>query len=136
MENNKFDTIVNWLRLKVTLDKYFVLKKRIRLGLFVEGVFSNQPFFNNYTSSILSAPAFEPLSESKTLFQENFRAHTYFGVGLKNIYQLSKNMQLRFEGYLFQPYQNILENDKNPYTNRQNSPFSTGFMGGADFFGR
>ena len=111
LEKYKFDTIVNWIRLKVTLDKYFELTKSIRFGLFVEGVYSNQPFFNNYTASILSAPAFEPLSESKTLFQENFRAHNYFGVGLKNIYQLSKNMQFRIEGYVFQPHQNIIENE-------------------------
>ncbi len=111
LDKYKFDTIVNWVRLKTTLDKYFKLTKSVRVGFFAEGVYSNQPFFNNYTASILSAPAFEPLSESKTLFQENFRAHSYFAVGLKNIYKMSKNMQLRFEGYLFQPHQNILQNE-------------------------
>jgi NTE family protein len=109
----RFDTVVNWLRLEATLDKYFELSNLVKIGFFAEGVFSNQPFFNNYTASILSAPAFEPLSESKTLFQDNFRAHTYFGVGVKNIYQLSKNMQFRMEGYLFQPHQEILENKSN-----------------------
>ena len=94
------------------MDKYFELTKSIRFGLFVEGVFSNQPFFNNYTASILAAPAFEPLSESKTLFQESFRAHNYLAFGIKNIYQLSKNIQLRLEGYLFQPHQNILQDDE------------------------
>ena len=111
LETNKFDTLVNWVRFKLTLDKYFEITKAVRFGLFVEGVYSNQPFFNNYTATILSAPAFEPLSESKTLFQENFRAHSYFGIGLKNIYQLTKNMQFRLEGYVFQPHQNILENE-------------------------
>jgi NTE family protein len=106
-----FDTVVNWIRFKATLDKYFEVSNFIKIGFFAEGVFSNQPFFNNYTASILSAPAFEPLSESKTLFQDNFRAHNYFGIGLKNIYQLSKNIQFRMEGYLFQPHQNILENE-------------------------
>jgi len=108
----EFDTLVDWFRAKITFDKYFSLTKRIRFGVFGEGVYSNQPFFNNYTASILAAPAFEPLSESKTLFQENFRAHNYLAFGIKNIYQLSKNIQLRLEGYLFQPHQNILQDDE------------------------
>ncbi|MGB0888554.1 MAG: patatin-like phospholipase family protein [Vicingaceae bacterium] len=105
-----FDTIHNWLRFKATIDKYITVTKNIRLGLFAEGVYNNQSFFHNYTATVLTAPAFEPLSESKTLFQENFRAHNYLAVGLKNIFQITKNMQFRVEGYLFQPHQNILQN--------------------------
>ena len=111
-----FDTILDWIQFKITYDKYFKLNNYVRLGLFGEGVYSNQPFFNNYTASILSAPAFQPIAESKTLFQENLRAHSYFALGLKNVYQIFKNTQLRFEGYLFQPYQQILQdNQKKPY---------------------
>lgn len=113
---DEFDTILEWARVKITYDKYFSLSKNVRLGIFGEGVYSNQPFFNNYTASVLSAPAFEPLSESKTLFQENFRAHSYFALGVKNIYQLFKNVQLRFEGYLFQPHQQILYDDQKKAT--------------------
>ncbi len=109
---DEFDTILSWVQLKITYDKYFNLSKGIRLGLFGEGVYSNQPFFNNYTGSVLSAPAFEPLSESKTLFQENFRAHSYFALGAKNVFQLFKNAQLRFEAYLFQPHQQILQDNQ------------------------
>ena len=108
---DNFDTILNWFQFKVTFDKYFNDEGKVRFGLFGEGVLSNQPFFNNYTASVLSAPAFQPLSESKTLFQENLRAHSYFALGVKNIYQVLKKFQLRFEGYLFQPYQQILQNN-------------------------
>ena len=109
---DEFDTILNWVRFKMTYNKYFNLSKNVRLGIFGEGVYSNQPFFNNYTASILSSPAFEPISESKTLFQENFRAHSYFSLGVKNIYKLFKNAQLRFEGYLFQPHQQIFQDNQ------------------------
>ena len=117
---NEFDTIVDWMRFKIVYDKYIDLSKDVRLGLFGEGVYSDQPFFNNYTASVLSAPAFEPLPESKTLFQDNLRAHSYFALGIKNIYQLFKNTQLRVEGYLFQPFEQILENnDRKAYRGRQ-----------------
>lgn len=110
---DEFDTILDWVQLKVTYDKYFLKNSKVRFGLFGEGVYSNRPFFNNYTASVLSAPAFEPLSESKTLFQENFRAHSYFALGVKNVNEIFKNMELRFEGYIYQPYQQILSDNSN-----------------------
>jgi NTE family protein len=113
---DEFDTILNWIQFKITYDKYLNKNGKVRFGLFGEGVFSNQPFFNNYTASVLSAPAFQPVSESKTLFQENLRAHSYFAVGVKNIFQILKKFQLRFETYLFQPYKQILQdNTKRAY---------------------
>lgn len=110
---DEFDTILDWVQLKVTYDKYFLRNSKVNFGVFGEGVYSNQPFFNNYTASVLSAPAFQPISESKTLFQENFRAHSYFALGVKNVNQIFKNTQLRFEGYLFQPFNQILPNNVN-----------------------
>ena len=110
---DEFDTIFDWVQLKVTYDKYFLKNSKVRFGLFGEGVYSNRPFFNNYTASVLSAPAFQPLSESKTLFQENFRAHSYFALGVKNVNELFKNLQLRFEGYIYQPYQQIIADNAN-----------------------
>jgi NTE family protein len=109
---NEFDTILDWVQFKVTYDKYFNRVGKVRFGIFGEGVYSNQPFFNNYTASVLSAPAFQPISESPTLFQENFRAHSYFALGLKNVNEIFKNTQLRFEGYLFQPFKQILQDDQ------------------------
>ncbi len=110
---DEFDTILDWVQFKVTYDKYFLRNSKVNFGVFGEGVYSNQPFFNNYTASILSSPAFQPISESKTLFQENFRAHSYFALGVKNVNQIFKNTQLRFEGYLFQPFKQILPDNVN-----------------------
>lgn len=110
---DEFDTIIDWVQFKASYTKYFLRNSKVNFGVFGEGVYSNQPFFNNYTASILSAPAFQPLSESKTLFQENFRAHSYFALGVKNINEIFKNMQLRFEGYIYQPYQQILSDNFN-----------------------
>ncbi len=74
---------------------------------------SNQPFFNNYTSSVLSAPAFEPIPESKTLFLPEFRAHNYAAVGLMGIVNIIKNLEFRGEAYMFQPYREIQKNEEN-----------------------
>ncbi len=102
-----------WFLLKATFDKYFIRKGKVRFGIFGEGVYSNQSFFENYTASILTANAFAPVSESRTLFQERLRAHNYAAGGIKNIIMFNQNFHLRLEGYIFQPYQRIFQNEFN-----------------------
>ena len=110
---NQFDTVLDWIQFKIKYDNYIKISEKVSFGLFGEGVYSNQPFFKNYTGSLLSAPAFEPLPESKTLFQEKFRAHSYIAVGVKNIYHPFNSFQLRFEGYVYKPHQQIEQNSQN-----------------------
>ncbi|MDT8411575.1 MAG: patatin-like phospholipase family protein [Vicingaceae bacterium] len=102
-----------WFIIKATYDKYFLRKGIFRFGIFGEGVYSNQSFFENYTASILTATAFSPLSESRTLFQERLRTHSYAAGGIKNIITFTNNFHFRLEGYVFQPYQRIFQNELN-----------------------
>ena len=94
----------NWFDFKTTYDVFYKSKGVIRLGFFAEGVYSTMELFSNYSSSSLRSPAFQPTPESKTLFLETFRAYQYAAIGHKVIFNIYKNIDLRFEGYLFQPY--------------------------------
>lgn len=98
----------DWFRARLAYENYFMKKGPLTLGLATEGVYTNQPFFSNYTATMLAAPAFQPIPETKTLFQEQFRAHIYASAGLRAILQIRKNFDLRLEGYGFAPYQTIL----------------------------
>jgi NTE family protein len=98
-----------WFQLKVVYDNYYKKRGRIRLGFYNENVFSNQPFFGNYTSSVLMAPSFQPLQETQTLFLPNFHAHNYIGAGSRNVISIANNFDWRIEGYIFQPFQNLLQ---------------------------
>jgi NTE family protein len=98
---------IEWGQVKMTYEQYFNVKHSVRFGVYGEGVYSNQPFFSNYTASLLAAPDFQPFTENRTVFNENLRAHSYLAFGLKNIYHIFNKFQLRLEGYAFQPYQNI-----------------------------
>lgn len=102
-----FRAVHNWVQFRLTYDTYFKERGRWRLGFLGEFVYSSQPFFSNYTASILSAPEFQPTPESRTFFLPQFRAHQFVAAGLKSIFLLSKNVDLRFEGYAFVPYQAI-----------------------------
>lgn len=99
-----------WLSMKLSDENYFFHKGNYTLGYLVEGVVSNLPLFSNYYSTLLVAPAFYPLQDSRSLFLEKFRASTYLAGGLKNVFKLRKNLDLRLEAFLFLPYQEITQN--------------------------
>ncbi len=106
-----FNKVNHWIQLKVQYDKYFKSKSIYKFGIFAEAVISSKPLFNNYTSSLLSAPAFQPTPESKAFFLPNYRANIYGAVGVKNILNIYKKIHFRLEAYLFQPYQEILRKE-------------------------
>ena len=93
-----------WGHIKLSDERYFFSNKNYALGYLAEGVISNQPLYLNYYATLLAAPAFYPLQDSKSLFLENFRASSYIAGGLKNVFRIKKNTDFRLEGYLFLPY--------------------------------
>ena len=95
----------DWVVLKATLDKYFIPRGILRFGLLAEGVYSTQPFFQNYTATTIQTPVFQPTPESRTYFFQNYRASQYIAGGARSIIAVAKNkFDLRLEGYVFQPY--------------------------------
>lgn len=98
-----------WFKLEVNTEKYFKVKPNYRLGYLLEGVYSNRTNFASYKSNLIHTPAFYPLQDSKTIFLENLRANKYLATGIKNVFTASKNLDFRLEGYVFQPYKEILK---------------------------
>jgi NTE family protein len=107
----KYHNYHEWIMIKATGERYFNRRGSLKIGLFGEAAYSNQTLFNNYTSSILSAPAFQPTPDSKTVFLENYRTHKYVAGGLKFIFNIRKNIEFRVEGYIFQPYQVLIKRE-------------------------
>jgi NTE family protein len=108
-----FRGLHDWGQIKAVYDHYFNRRGKLKFGIYLEGNLSDQPFFNNYTGTILALPAFMPIPESRTIFLENFRAVNYGAFGLKHIISFRKNLDLRFEGYVFQPYRSIIRTENN-----------------------
>lgn len=113
LDRSPFRRIHEWVQFKATYDNYYKSRGKLRMGFFAEGVFSSQTLFNNYSSSILSSPSFQPTPESRTLFLSDFRAHKYVATGIKNIWSIRKNLDIRVEGFLFLPVQAILSDLQN-----------------------
>lgn len=98
-----------WVRAKLSTEQYVLSEKFYSLGYVLEGVLSNKPVFATYNATVLSAPAFFPLQDSKSLYLKNFRANNYGAFGLKNIFRIRRNLDLRLEGYAFQPFREFVK---------------------------
>ena len=113
----RFRDTHDWFSAKLQWDQYFLPRGKVRFGLLAEGQFSTLPMFQNYTASIIRAPAFQPIPESRTYFMEEFRAPKYAAGGVRAIIALARErFDLRLEGYVFQPYEPIVRGDGNSAT--------------------
>ncbi|HNX56531.1 MAG TPA: patatin-like phospholipase family protein [Prolixibacteraceae bacterium] len=119
----------NFIMLKGAYDRYFKLNSHFALGLMAEGVYSNQKPFNNYVSTVLAAPCFNPLPHSKTIYMSGFHANKYVASGIKGIVKFSDSFHLRAEAYAFVPGREIIEtaNHLAEYSEKQFSGIK--FMG-------
>jgi NTE family protein len=107
---NEFHGNHDWFYIKFLYDNYFASWGPVKFGLYTEAHISNQPYMSNYTSTILNLPEFHPVPEMQTLLIPAYRADNFAGAGLKAIVKLYKKIEFRLEGYVFQPYHEILEN--------------------------
>lgn len=96
-------------------ENYWSINSYYTIGAYADAVVSDYKFFKTYTATMLASHRFEPIPESRTLFLPDYRAHNFLGGGVRNIFSLLKNVDLRLEAYLFTPFQGIFqEEDKSP----------------------
>jgi NTE family protein len=103
----------SWVEARFGYEAYLDKLAFVTFGIQADVVYSTKPFYENFTASLISAPAYQPIPESRTIFLDEFRANTYAGLGVKAIFEVRKNIEIRAEGYGFQGYREILRNDLN-----------------------
>jgi NTE family protein len=96
-----------WFQVKGFWQHFPVTKNKFNLGLTGEAVYSNRPFSDNYTASIVNASNFTPTPHSKIVFNEAFRANSYIAAGVIPIYKFSGIFHIRLDAYGFVPLQEI-----------------------------
>ena len=122
----------NWLNLKLYFEEYKKISENYSIGWKVETVFSNQPNFRNYRSSLIYAGQFNPMFDSETYFLNNYRAYSYVGAGMVHSIRLAKSLFLRSELYGFSAYSRPEEMiDQN--VQKENGFDEIQFMGMAGF---
>ena len=119
----------NFYLLKGNYDRYFKISRHFTLGLMAEGVFSNKKPFSNYVSTVLSAPSFNPIPHSKTIYLNEFHANKYVASGIKGVFVFSDALHLRAEVYGFAPVREIMETTNHMAIYDEKNFSSVKFMG-------
>lgn len=123
----------NFYLLKGSYDRYLKLNRRFTLGMMTEVVFSNKKPFSNYVSTVLSAPSFNPIPHSKTLYLNNFHANKYVASGIKGIVRFTDQLHFRTEAYGFVPMQQIVETTNYQAVYNEEKFSTINFMGTTAF---
>ena len=97
----------SWLQMKAHWEQYHELSKLFNLGYTGELVLSSKNLMENYTASILQAPAFTLTPHSTIVFNEAFRANQYAALGVSPIVKLGKFVHFRLDLYGFLPLYEI-----------------------------
>ncbi|MCA6078632.1 patatin-like phospholipase family protein [Fulvivirga sedimenti] len=100
-----------FVRLKGRIEQYF-RKNKYSTGYLFEAVFSNQPVFATNRASVLYAPAFEPIMDSRTLLLQNLVSYNYIAAGWRNVFTISDLLEFRLEGYVFQSLDGFRSDDE------------------------
>jgi len=113
----------DWMQCRVKFDQYYPVTSRFTLGTYGELDFSTSRLLQNYTVTLLQAPAFQPTPFSRTVFNGAFSANQFVALGLKLVYNFTDQLHIRGEAYWFMPYQSILRAPDNSAV--YSRPFST-----------
>lgn len=97
----------SWLQMKGHWEKYHNLGRHFHWGYMGEIVVSSKNLMENYTASILQAPAFTPTPHSSIVFNEAFRANQYAAIGVSPVWKFNDLLHVRFDMYGFVPLHEI-----------------------------
>lgn len=103
----------NWFQVSAEWEYYRPLSSLLRLGFKTKGVYSNKRAYNNFSSSIIQAPAFTPTPHSQVVFNESLRAPGFVALGAIPILKLTRALHLRAEYYGFLPFLSLAKGENN-----------------------
>jgi len=100
---SKRDVPLSYLQLSGGFEKYLHFKSGIIIGSKGELVYNNKRVLDNYSASIIQAPAYTPTLHSKSSFNEAYRSNQYIAIGVMPIWTIRSSLYLRTEFYGFFP---------------------------------
>jgi NTE family protein len=105
-----------WLNLSIDYQSYVIDKNVYHLGMHGQLVYNTQSLFANYTATILPMTEFSLIPDAKTYFLPEYRSPQYIGLGINNVFTIKKNIDLRIDGYFYQPFIQVIKNDDGTLT--------------------
>jgi len=105
----------SWINLNFEGQTFPIDFKHFHLGLQGKATFNSQSLFSNYTATILSMTAFNIIPDAGTFFLPEYRSPLYIGGGFNAIWSIRKNIDFRFDGFIYQPFRQLIINDDNTF---------------------
>lgn len=96
-----------WLQLGIKTSNYFPFGRHFVLGLESDILLSTRKLLGTYTSSLVSAPGYNPTPASNHSFNPAFRANSYLAGGLVPVYRYNDNISARLNLFGFLPMRKI-----------------------------
>ncbi len=87
---------------------FFDIHPHFKLGGYVNGFITLQNLYQNYTSTMIHASAFEPTPSTRNYFNVAFRSDNYAAVGLIPIWNPWSRAQLRGDFYAYCPLRHVV----------------------------
>lgn len=100
---------ISWIQAELSMDKYFHPHPKLAIGAKFDVIASTRKLMDNYTASIVQAPAFSPTPATQNYFNPDFRSNSFIAAGILPIFKPIDNLQLRTEFYAFAPFRQIKE---------------------------
>ncbi len=124
----KTERMHSYIQATASAHYYIPMNIPFALGLRGEMAYNNNQFCENYTATLIQAPAFTPTPSTRNTFNTGLRANQYVAVGILPIWKITPALQFRTEFYGFAPWKPIYENE-------DNSPYYGKIFERTDFFG-
>jgi NTE family protein len=110
---NPYDIIKfhSWLNLGAEFQTFIIDKPVFHLGLHGQIAYNTHPLFANYTSTLLSTTEFNLVPDARTYFLREYRSPQFAALGINTVFTAFKKFDIRIDGYVYQPFIQIIKND-------------------------
>ncbi len=104
-----------WVNLNTEFRTFPLSFPVFKFGFHALASITSQSLFKNYTATVLSMNSFQPLPDMMTYFLPEYRSPQYIGGGVNIIFTLFRNIDIRFDGYIYQPFKQLVIFDDNSF---------------------
>lgn len=114
--------------LELKWKNFFPLHRHVNLGVSATALGTLQRITQNYTATLIHAPAFAPTPSTRNYFNQRFRSDNYVAVGLIPIWMPVSRLQVRGDFYAYSPMRHLVSRGSAPAAYK-------GWFKKADFIG-
>ena len=100
-----------WIIIQPEIQWFIINNSKFHTGIHLKSTLSSQTLFSNYTASILSMTDFSPFPDCQTIFLPEYRSPQFIGIGTNFIFTFFKQLDVRLDTYLYQPFKELNKNN-------------------------